>query len=283
VQDAVIRALDTGARFASPEHLRRWLTTVAWRRAVDVHRQRSPVAADGDVLQLPSTDRTDEVVEHRDAVRAVLGAIGELTEDQREALLGVEVPSGRRAAVRVNVRRHRARRLLLAMVDGFVGLVVWLRARRTAVRSAPVLSVSAASLFLVASLVTRIPDSHSSVSVAGSRVVAVGAATVASTAAVRVPSPMSAAAAVPAGPEAGPRASPHPVAGAVVASVAVETPTGRPATAAVREGRGEPELCLRGLGQSYCLDVQADSTVAGTSPLPGPPGAPGPPAGAPGP
>ena len=86
VQDVFVRVAEQGPRLASVRHPKRWLLTVAHRRAVDLCRGRSRRQADplDDVpyLEAMSSD-PDRVID----ARAVSRLIGTLPAKQREVLM----------------------------------------------------------------------------------------------------------------------------------------------------------------------------------------------------
>lgn len=160
VQEVAARALAREVVFADAADLMRWAVPVALNLLVDNARSAGRVtvgidgwdAAEGDVADL---------VAHRDRLNRVLGAVARLSAADREALTAAEdAPSDRREAVKLAVRRHRARRRLLALVDGVAGLAgvlgwigVWARrarpGRSVAVAALPVAFVLPVALVLV--------------------------------------------------------------------------------------------------------------------------------------
>ena len=146
VQDVALRAYRIRPTFDSPEELFWWCSTVAKRCAIDEHRRTSRTTA---VAHLPEPRRVEDTAltfERTETVRAVLGAFAELPESQQRALTSRDTSASSTDAV----RRHRARRRLLAIVDGLAGCIVWLvhRARETGSGTA-IASGAAVSVLLV--------------------------------------------------------------------------------------------------------------------------------------
>ncbi|HVF05568.1 MAG TPA: hypothetical protein VNA20_12070 [Frankiaceae bacterium] len=146
VQEVAARVLAKRIAFTDAMDLMRWAVPVALNLLVDNARagQRlTPVTDDHDQ---PMADVAD-LVAHRDRLNRVLRALPLLSDSDRAVLTGPEVvPSDRKEAVRLAVRRHRARRRLLALVDGvaaFVALAAGLL-RRTG-RSAATAGVAIAA------------------------------------------------------------------------------------------------------------------------------------------
>ena len=127
VQEAVLRALDRNVPFDEPQDLVPWLTTVAWRVAIDQRRKQRLV--DGEVPRsLPTNTDVATEVEDRRAVNAVAACWSQLSGTEREALLA-DVPCDPRDQLRLRVRRHRARRHLAALIEGLLAAWLWLRRR----------------------------------------------------------------------------------------------------------------------------------------------------------
>lgn len=130
VQDAAVRALTSGVMFESEDHVRRWLTLVAWRSAIDVYRRwdRNADCLTDFVGTAGVEDDPSVIVEMRIAAEAVLTAVGKMRESDRSALLDAPpVNADRTTAIRLNVRRHRARVRLLGMVEGVLSWWLWVR------------------------------------------------------------------------------------------------------------------------------------------------------------
>ena len=137
--EAVTRALDKGVTFESADHLFNWTMLVARNLFVDQCRAacRGPEVCelgDHDV----ATPDTAIVVEQRMQVRRVLDALGRLSSADRAAVLTDLTPEDRREAVRLNVRRHRARARLRAALTALGGIVGLRRLPRLTVATTPV-------------------------------------------------------------------------------------------------------------------------------------------------
>ncbi len=148
VQEVAARVLSYGVSFDSAMDLMRWAVPVALNLLVDNARAVQRVTpVDTDDYDQPCADVAD-LVAHRDRVRRVLGAIPLLSPADRAALASPqETPADRKEAVRLAVRRHRARRRLLALVDGVAAFAAFVGAllKRTRMSTASA-SVAVAAL-----------------------------------------------------------------------------------------------------------------------------------------
>lgn len=137
--EAVTRALAKGVVFESAEHLFNWTLVVARNLHVDDCRaaQRRPdlcELGDHDV----ATPDTATVVEQRMQLRRALDVLAEMSPDDRFAVLTEITPTDRRDAVRLNVRRHRARARLRAALAAVTGLLGLRRLPKVALATTPV-------------------------------------------------------------------------------------------------------------------------------------------------
>jgi DNA-directed RNA polymerase specialized sigma24 family protein len=153
VQEVAARALSHGIVFDDAADLMRWAVPVALNLLVDHARAAGRVTLGIDGYDTALADVAD-LVAHRDRLRQVLGAVARLSDADRAALAPeAEAPADRREAVKLAVRRHRARRRLLALVDGVAAFVGWLgvhaRRSRVAVTAVPVAFVLPVALVLV--------------------------------------------------------------------------------------------------------------------------------------
>ena len=127
-QEAGSRVLANGIRFVDADDLRRWVQTVAWRVAIDESRRQARYDGGGTAVDAASGQEVAAEVEHRLRLAATSKAWRTLSAADREAIIG-EVdgvrPLTRKEAVRMNVRRHRARARLLAMIEGVAGVVTF--------------------------------------------------------------------------------------------------------------------------------------------------------------
>ena len=120
VQEVAARAFVRQDQFTSPTHLTRWSCRVAANLRVDQVRRGSKMA-DEPVPDWSDTTETARLVEGRLALEHVLSAATELSDADRLALFGErEEAADRREAVKLAVRRHRARARLAAMVEGMI-------------------------------------------------------------------------------------------------------------------------------------------------------------------
>jgi DNA-directed RNA polymerase specialized sigma24 family protein len=132
VQEVAARVLSRGIVFDDAADLMRWTVPVALNLLVDHARATKRVSV-GQAVDSTVPDIADVVVD-RDRLGRVLGAVAQLSDGDRAALVASGLPAAdRRESVRHAVRRHRARRRLLAIVDGAAGIAAWLglRLRRT--------------------------------------------------------------------------------------------------------------------------------------------------------
>lgn len=131
VQEVAYRALARDVVFDGVDGLRRWAFVVARNEMAQQARQRARVEPHPDPDSGATRDTAD-IVESRLATQAVTAAFVQLSaSDQavlREAATGEAAARpgrDRRAAVRLNVQRHRARQRLRALCQGVLGLLVW--------------------------------------------------------------------------------------------------------------------------------------------------------------
>jgi hypothetical protein len=128
VQEVAARVLSRAIAFEDAADLMRWTVPVALNLLVDHARATKRVTVGGQV-DTTVPDIADVVVD-RDRLGRVLGAVAQLSDGDRAALVAPGVPAAdRRESVRLAVRRHRARRRLLALVDGAAGIAAWLGLR----------------------------------------------------------------------------------------------------------------------------------------------------------
>jgi hypothetical protein len=275
VQDAVAKAISRGVAFTSRDHLRRWVTVAAWRRGVDVYRRETRITP-AEIAYVPAGYSQDDpaiIAEQRDAVRLVLDGLQSLNDTDRAALFDDSAHHDRRDAVRVNVRRHRARKRLLAMVDGALGVFAWLRLRSTLSRAAPV----ALAAFTVVSISDHLGAPRDQQ--AGSAQVEVystatgdGTSTTVLQASGERRSPTTGSPTQPTPPATFTATTRKPARPGLLV-VTVATPTGEPASGGLREGSEEPLLCVRTFSEPQCPDVtgQIPTAMVPLPTLPPPP------------
>ena len=132
VQETALKVVRAEVAFDGADDLFRWASVVAWRVAVDASRKQRRV----ELTALPDRPGPTNValqVEQRTAVEAVGAGLRRLSAADRRALLDAPARGtglSRQEAVRLNVRRHRARARLLALLEGMVGVLGWLSVRR---------------------------------------------------------------------------------------------------------------------------------------------------------
>ena len=198
------------------------------------------------------------IVEQRAAAAAVLAAVAELRESDRSALLeAVPVDADRTTAVRLNVRRHRARQRLLVMVEGFLGW--WLAGRQLARRPRQAVALAVPGAVAIVALVTPHWQMGGGVDRGVEEVAASDSWRQLTRVAPpdgdriqQVESPTS-----PKGESTVRSASaPSPeLQQETIAEVLVPTPTGEPLVGGLREGQNEPELCARSPIVDSCIDL----------------------------
>jgi RNA polymerase sigma-70 factor (ECF subfamily) len=92
VQEAFLSLWRSGGRYdRSRGSVRSWVLSVVHNRAIDafrreVVRDKRDVHDDGIAERMPSAQRTDAEVEHRDEAQQVRSALGELPKDQRQVI-----------------------------------------------------------------------------------------------------------------------------------------------------------------------------------------------------
>ena len=139
-----MRAYNATPAFTSADELFWWCSTVARRIVIDDHRKHarvSPVAEPMDTVD----ERGDPAgrYERQQLVRAVLDELAQLPDAQRAAIARADNAND-------YVRRHRARRRLLAVVEAFGAAVlgIWQRLR-VARHAVPLLAVATIAVVLV--------------------------------------------------------------------------------------------------------------------------------------
>lgn len=142
--EAVTRALANDVTFESPEHFFNWTMLVAKNLYYDQRRaeSRAPALCTIEDVDVASGHDTPTVVEHRIRLERVLDVLGRMSADDRHAVLSDSTPANRKDAVRLNVRRHRARARLRAALAGLAGLLGLRRVRGPAAALVPVAFVS---------------------------------------------------------------------------------------------------------------------------------------------
>jgi hypothetical protein len=149
--EAITRAVAKGVTFESTDHLFAWTLHVARNIHVDQRRAvgRGPVVhgiVDSDVAPAPDTA---VVVEHRLRLERALEVLATFSPADRAAVMDDGAPAVRRDAVRLAVRRHRARARLRAAIAGIAAILGRaVRPRRVAVAATPVALVGALVLTL---------------------------------------------------------------------------------------------------------------------------------------
>ncbi|HVF03754.1 MAG TPA: sigma-70 family RNA polymerase sigma factor [Frankiaceae bacterium] len=150
VQEVALRALSGGVTFTSAKDLLRWAAPVACNLHVDLLRQRAWLEHEVDADRPCSSDVARQVADRLELQRALRG-LAALRPADRAAIMDAvrddhAEPRTRKEAVRLAVRRHRARsRLVLAMEQLAAWVVGWRWLRQpSAVATAAVLVPAAA-------------------------------------------------------------------------------------------------------------------------------------------
>lgn len=271
LQETALAAWRGGVAFHDEAHLLAWATTVSRRLAIGDYRRRRRLES-GEPLETIVDDLEAQALARLDLGR-VLTAIGDLSPQERIDLVATAPTQvDRKEAVRVNVRRHRARQKLLLLVGGLgsaLGLVVR-RLRLVAPAPVAVLSAVVAVLGFVAGGITP-GGGHEPLRPE----VEVHLTTpVAPPAAVNEPVAPAAAAGPTAAVDGPPRRAPAPAIGpSGGAGVIVDPPGGL-----VEEGRlvarpraeDEPTLCAQVLGEPVgCATVPFPTTPLDDVTVPG--------------
>jgi hypothetical protein len=153
LQETAIAALRRQVPFTTEDDLLAWCTVVARRLAVAEHRRggRTALLSAGPPEVAAGVHVEREVLARLDLDR-VVEAARRLAPAERAALGSVVAVADRREAVRLNVRRHRARQKLVALAGGF-GLVATLFGVLRRLRSlSPVAVPIAASVVIAGAL-----------------------------------------------------------------------------------------------------------------------------------
>lgn len=128
LQETAARALAREVPFVGEDDLLAWATVVSRRLAIAAHRRTLRLSAcDDPTAERASAVDVEREVIARDAAERVLRAVPSLSAADRQALAVTATPADRQEAVRLNVRRHRARARLRAAAGGVWALVVALR------------------------------------------------------------------------------------------------------------------------------------------------------------
>ncbi|MEY2567306.1 MAG: hypothetical protein QOE35_1835 [Actinomycetota bacterium] len=153
VQEVALRALVHPEGFRTRPDLARWSWRVAWRLRIDGVRSAAHIDA-SPAPDLPGPEDTARLVEGRLALDTVLAGFTRLSATDRTALFEAPAPdASRQEAVRLAVRRHRARARLTRLVGGLptAWLGVTAHLRRLRVRTRPQVTLTALPVaFLVA-------------------------------------------------------------------------------------------------------------------------------------
>lgn len=163
VQEVAERAWRLRVPFTDAADLFRWASVVGWRLAVDDFRRvsrRGQLRGDhgeADAGSVASDEDVEDRVEARLLAERVLVCLPALSDADQAALLDSPRPAGdRREAVRLAVRRHRARQRLLALVEA-AGVVLGIALRRLG-RPSTAVPVTAALLVVAMGVHSPLPS-----------------------------------------------------------------------------------------------------------------------------
>lgn len=163
VQEVALRVLSNDVTFESSTDLLRWAAPVACRLHVDLLRHRARMTDPAEADETPARDDVAGEVADRLELQRALRAIAALRPADRDAIIDAvtaepTVPRDRQEAVKLAVRRHRARtRLAVALeqLAAFVGgtLAGWrLLARERRGPALAMIPAAAAAIPLVVAL-----------------------------------------------------------------------------------------------------------------------------------
>jgi DNA-directed RNA polymerase specialized sigma24 family protein len=162
VQEVALRALAGRVTYTSAKDLLRWAGPVACNLHIDLLRQRARLSDDEVGADRPaSNDVAGEVADRMELQRALRG-IAALRPADREAIMEAVTaepvpPRNRKEAVRLAVRRHRARSRLILVMEQLAAFVFgwrWVRQPKAATAAVAMVPVMAALPLL---FVTPVP------------------------------------------------------------------------------------------------------------------------------
>jgi DNA-directed RNA polymerase specialized sigma24 family protein len=134
VQEVALRVLAHGVTYESAGDLLRWAAPVACRLHVDLLRHRARMTDPDEATDRPSRDDVAGEVADRLELQRALRGIARLRPADRDAIIDAvasepSVPRNRQEAVRLAVRRHRARSRLAVVLEQLAawvaGTAVW--------------------------------------------------------------------------------------------------------------------------------------------------------------
>lgn len=154
VQETAVRVVENSVVFSDTEDLLRWANVVAWRIALDARRRKKlPIDPEASLDTQPAAEDVAHAALARYTVDKLATAFGALTPREQQALsvIGTDSTGSRKADVRLNVRRLRARARLRGLMDGLAGVVIGLR-HAWRPRRPPIVVAAAVPVVLVAAL-----------------------------------------------------------------------------------------------------------------------------------
>jgi hypothetical protein len=131
VQEVALRVLAHGVTYESSEDLLRWAAPVACRLHVDLLRHRARITDADEAPEHPARDDVAGEVADRLELQRAFRAIATLRPADRDAIIDAvaaepPVPRDRQEAVRLAVRRHRARSRLAVVLEQLAGWIAGL-------------------------------------------------------------------------------------------------------------------------------------------------------------
>lgn len=165
VQEAGTRALETQIGFEDPGDLERWARVVA-RNWLSNQRRAASRELLGEPPERPAASDTEHAVLARRTLTAVGRALHHLRPSDRQLVFstfaGSADPLDQDAANRLKVARHRARLRLLALVETFEAVFLWIVVRIRGDRKVAVGSAATAAAVVAVTALAVVPHLASS-------------------------------------------------------------------------------------------------------------------------
>jgi len=161
IQETAERVLARDIAYRDADDLFTWCRTVAWRLAITLRRRRARIATTDEaadaVIAMAAADDVAMTVELRQELATVASVFPLLSEHDRAAIVSDAVAEDRREAVKLAVRRHRARVRLLALVDAAVAILVGVGRRLAQPARRTIALAGATAVPIVALVVLALP------------------------------------------------------------------------------------------------------------------------------
>ncbi|HEU0132374.1 MAG TPA: sigma-70 family RNA polymerase sigma factor [Mycobacteriales bacterium] len=146
VQEVALRALANHVTYASASDLLRWAAPVACNLHVDLVRHRARLLEPPEAEEHAAADDVAREVAHRIELQRAFRGIAALRPADREAIIEAvtehAAPCSRKEAVRLAVRRHRARSRLMLVLEQLAAWVAGVRALRPGRRAVAVAALA---------------------------------------------------------------------------------------------------------------------------------------------